>query len=370
MKPWQSKRRMTSTSFWEKLRFSSWVVLPLVLFIVAALGGLILVRQSSADPAVSTAPPVSCVGVNASDFSCWQSRYDTMVAQQSPEAAFVDFKANYNINPYVKSNCHQLAHVIGRAAAIKYKTLAETYKHGDQFCWSGYYHGAVEQIAQEIGPAKIVADMPSVCASFFKTKPYGFDHYNCVHGMGHGLMVVENDNLFKSLDLCDTYTDSWEQSSCYSGVFMENVMDSILPGHHTNYIKADDPLYPCTAVKQRYEADCYMMQTSHALVVENEDYSKVFSLCSTVQSPYDIDCYQSLGRDVSGNSSSDQATSIQLCMEGPTAVAQDNCFTGAVKDFISYYHSDTQGLALCAAIPDSTLSVSCTSTAHTYYQSF
>jgi hypothetical protein len=235
---------------------------------------------------------------------------------------------------------------------------------------SGYYHGAVEQIAQEIGPAKIVADMPSVCASFFKTKPYGFDHYNCVHGMGHGLMVVENDNLFKSLDLCDTYTDSWEQSSCYSGVFMENVMDSILPGHHTNYIKADDPLYPCTAVKQRYEADCYMMQTSHALVVENEDYSKVFSLCSTVQSPYDIDCYQSLGRDVSGNSSSDQATSIQLCMEGPTSVAQDNCFTGAVKDFISYYHSDTQGLALCAAIPDSTLSVSCTSTAHTYYQSF
>lgn len=353
----------------SKLRVHLWLALPVMLLVIASAGAFAIVHQSSAAPALSS-KPVVCSGSTASDFNCWQSRYNTVVAQQSPEAAFTDIKAAANTNSYVKSNCHQLTHVIGRAAAIKYKTLAVTYAHGDQYCWSGYYHGAVETIAKEIGPKKIVAELPTVCESFFKSKPYGFDHYNCVHGMGHGLMAVENDNLFTSLDDCNAYTDSWEAQSCYSGVFMENVMDSILPGHHTDYLKADDPLYPCTAVKQIYEQQCYLMQTSHALVVENYDYNKIFNLCGTIDPAYVATCYQSLGRDISGNSSSDQASTISRCMQGPTATAQTNCFTGAVKDFISYFHSESQGLAMCAAIPDSGLSVSCTSTAGVYYQSF
>lgn len=356
MKKWQS---------W--LRANLWIALPVLLVAGAAVAAVIILRTGSA----SAAPPPVCQGATAGEFSCWQARYNAMVAQQSPEAAFVDFKANYNTNPFVKSDCHQIAHVIGRAAARKYKTLEETYKHGDQFCWSGYYHGAIETVAGQIGPAKIVAQLPQVCASFFKTKPYGFDHYNCVHGMGHGLMAVEGDNLFKSLDICNSgYKDTWEQDSCFSGVFMENVMNEINPGQHSNYLKKDDPLYPCTAVKDRYKQQCYLMQTSHALIVENYDYNKVFSLCDGLASPYDATCLQSLGRDVSGQSGSDQARTIELCMEGPSYGDRDNCFTGAVKDFISYFHSDKQGLAMCAAIPDASLSSSCTSVAHSYYQSF
>jgi hypothetical protein len=37
-------------------------------------------------------------------------------------------------------------HVIGRTALDKYKTIADTYAHGDQFCWSGYYHGVMEEV--------------------------------------------------------------------------------------------------------------------------------------------------------------------------------------------------------------------------------
>lgn len=126
-----------------------------------------------------------------------------MVKQKSPEAAFTDFKEVYNTNAYVKGNCHQIAHVIGRAAAKKYGTLAETYKHGDNFCWSGYYHGAVETIANELGAANIVAQLNTVCAPFANAST--FERYNCVHGMGHGLMAVEDDNLFTSLALCDKF---------------------------------------------------------------------------------------------------------------------------------------------------------------------
>ncbi|HEU4966088.1 MAG TPA: hypothetical protein VFT53_01225 [Candidatus Saccharimonadales bacterium] len=341
----------------QRLRRFLWV-LP-----VAVLAGVGLVAWSLTHAQQRI---VSCTGADASQFGCWQQRYSAMVQQQSPEAAFVDFKQVYNTNAYVKSNCHQLAHVIGRAAAKKYVTLAETYRHGDNFCWSGYYHGAVEAIAGEIGAANIVAQINTVCAPFANASV--FERYNCVHGMGHGLMAVEDDNLFTALSLCDRFNGQWNQESCYSGVFMENVMNEINPGQHAKYLKADDPLYPCTAVADKYKEQCFLMQTSHALIVEKYDYAKVFAVCSTVAAPFDATCYQSLGRDISGQSSSDQSRTVALCMLGQTQAAQENCFVGAVKDFISYYHSDTQGMALCAAIPDATLSAGCAATGKTYYQ--
>lgn len=112
------------------------------------------------------------------------------------------------------------------------------------------------------------------------------------------------------------------------------------------------------------------MQTSHALLVEKEDFSKVFEVCSAVAPPFNLTCFQSLGRDASGQSSSDQTRTIDTCMLGASYEARDNCFIGAVKDFISYFHSDKQGLAMCAAIPDPNLAASCTSTGIEYYKSF
>lgn len=351
-----------------KLTSKLFVVLPVLLVLAASLAAFWILtgRTQFAEKGAI----VSCEGDQAAQFSCWQARYKAMVAKQSPAPAFADFRTNYEMNPYVKSNCHQIGHVIGRAASQKYETLAETYKQGDNFCWSGYYHGAIETVAAEIGKEKIVAQLSDVCRDFQTTSQYSFDHYNCVHGMGHGILAIQDDNLFSSLETCNGYMDSWQQDSCFSGVFMENVMNEVNPGKTSAYLKQDDPLYPCTAVEERYKQQCYLMQTSHALTVVSYDYAKVFELCSQIATPNDVTCYQSLGRDVSGQSSSDQARTIELCMLGATAVARENCFTGAVKDYISYHHSDVQGKALCVAIPDASLSSSCTNEAVAYYRSF
>jgi hypothetical protein len=57
-------------------------------------------------------------------------------------------------------------------------------------------------------------------------------------------------------------------------------------------------------------------------------------------------------------------------MQGVTDAARQNCFTGAVKDFMSYYHSDKQALAMCAAIPDGALAANCTAVGKAYYQTY
>ena len=348
-----------------------WWFVPLLIIVSASIAAVTVLNPPKPKPVAKTVPIPTCMGTNETSFSCWQKRYQKVVTTQSPEAAMAALKADAHKVPYVNSNCHQMTHVIGRASAQIYVSVAATYKHGDNYCWSGYYHGAIETIAQKIGSDKILSQINSVCADLAKEKQYGFDHFNCVHGMGHGLMAIQDDQLFTALKSCDSFEGNWQQESCYGGVFMENVMDAI---HHpltgSPYLKTDDPIYPCNAVEDRYKEQCFLMQTSHMLSVEGGDYSKVFALCATVDAPYNDTCDQSLGRDASGNSSSNQATTIEHCELGATTEAKKNCFTGAVKDFMSYYHSDKQAYAMCAAIPEPELAASCHADGEAYYKIF
>jgi hypothetical protein len=304
------------------------------------------------------------------DFECWRVHFEAQVASGQTKQAFADAKKGYDEIPYVKSNCHQLAHVIGRAAGKKYGDVSKAYAEGDNWCWSGFYHGVMESIAGVLGTEKVLSDINAICSGVRKESEYSFYHYNCVHGLGHGVMAIQDNKLFDALQSCTKMDGDWQQESCYGGVFMENVMNEINPGHKSDYLKTDDPLYPCTAVEDRFKQQCYLMQTSHALVVVSQDYNKVFALCAGVAEPYDATCFQSLGRDASGSTSSDLERTKALCQLGTTERARTNCYIGAVKDFISYFHDDKQGKALCAAIEEGTIAAVCTRTAKDYFETF
>ncbi len=306
---------------------------------------------------------------DAESLLCMEQQYKTFTKNHGVPAAFTKLKAAYAINPSVKTYCHQLSHVIGRTEADMVKNVDEAYSKGDNFCWSGYYHGVMESIVVKIGAKNLPAKLPTICAAIKAQKPYSFYHYNCVHGLGHGVMDVTDSNLFASLKMCDLLSNTWEKESCYGGVFMENEMDEVNPDHHSNYLKADQPMYPCTVVEQQYKYQCYLMQTSHALRVANYDFATVFTECSNIDATYIDVCYQSLGRDASGNSSSNVDKTKANCMLGANSDAQTNCIIGAVKDFVSYYHSDKQANDLCLSL-DNSLQQICQTTKTQYYKTF
>ena len=310
---------------------------------------------------------VDCSGASANDYACYQQRYQSLVNDSGVEAAFTDLKNEYEKGGLVKDQCHQLTHVIGRAATDLYGDLSSAYGRGDNFCWSGYYHGAMEAIVAKIGPEKILDEANTVCADLGKHQPYSFYHYNCVHGLGHGFMGVQENELFESLQTCDTLKDDWEKESCYSGVFMENIMAQNNPSHPSKYLKADQPLYPCDEVETEYKTQCYLMQTSYALQTQGNDFTKVFELCGTVEDDFRPTCYQSVGRDASSNSVSEVTKTNATCMLGQDYEARSNCVVGAVKDFISYYNSDKQAKELCESF-DADLRAVCLETAEEYYK--
>ena len=308
-----------------------------------------------------------CLGAKHSDFSCYDELFKNLTNEKGTAASFGLLRKIYPINDYVRSQCHPITHVIGRTAALLYPTAAEAYKYGDSYCWSGYYHGVLETMVFKIGYENLSKSLNDICAPLEQARKYSFDHFNCVHGLGHGVMAVYGDDLFESLKACDALTDWWNRSSCWGGVFMENVIvDNTY--HNSRFLKPEDPHYPCNAVGDAYKQTCYLMQTSYMLKVNNQDFDKVFALCSQTEDAYKNTCYQSLGRDASGGSLSEVAPTVAKCSYGDDTNQISNCIIGASKDFVSYFHGTSEAREFCKAWADPKLREVCDSTVTAYAQ--
>ncbi len=312
--------------------------------------------------------PSECKGTESADFSCYEKLYENLVTEKGIPAAFRDLKARYETNSYVKSQCHPLTHVIGRVAAQSFQNVSDAYTKGDNFCWSGYYHGVLETFVGRIGLKNLPQKIDAVCQSLNADKRYSFDYFNCVHGLGHGLMAITDDEFYQSLNYCDSLRGDWEQQSCAGGVFMENIIVDGL-NHVTKYLDPMRPQFPCDGSSDKYKSACYIMQTSYMLKINGSDFSKTYAWCRDA-GKYQEACDQSLGRDASGRTVSNGPKTHDICMLGSDNVERKNCIIGAVKDFISYFHSTTQAGVLCALFEDKALKTTCTDTAKEYYKSF
>lgn len=311
---------------------------------------------------------LSC-GSDTGAFQCYENHYRELIEGAGAAAAVADLKARYAADAYAKAQCHSLMHVIGRIAAEQFSTVGEAYKYGDSFCWSGYYHGVLESFAARVGLNDLRAKLNDVCADIPGKERYSFDYYNCVHGLGHGIMALTNTELFESLSYCDSLAGAWEQVSCASGAYMENVIVDGL-NHVTKYLKPDDPLYPCNASPEKYKQTCYLMQTSYMLKINGGDFAKTFEWCRGAEEGQQNTCYLSLGRDASGRSASNVARTKAMCDLGTTVDEKTYCALGAVKDFISYFHSDVQGKTFCNTFEEEAIRDRCLAEAATYYSFF
>jgi hypothetical protein len=291
-----------------------------------------------------------------------------LVDKYGVDVAFSDLKKRYTLDPYVVTSCHPLTHVIGREAVTLYPSVSEAYMHGDSFCWSGYYHGVLEGIVKKIGADNLPKEINTICAAIPGKASYSFDYYNCVHGLGHGIMELADDDVFSSLKTCDLLTGNWEQQSCYSGVFMENVITFERDGSAPD-LQTAHPLYPCTTVANQYKFQCYLGQTSFVLAQNGGDFKATFDLCANVDASYRAVCDQSLGRDAANYANHDGPTTKSTCSLSTDVSDVDNCVIGAVKEIISYYHAIDQANAFCNLFSDPEKS-SCLTTAQQYFAIF
>lgn len=227
-----------------------------------------------------------------------------------------------------ESECHQRAHVAGRMAFEVFGPAA--FVLGSHGCQSGSLHGTIEALFAQRGTANLAGDVATLCSGEVNE----FDLHNCLHGVGHGIMAWTNYELHEALRLCDAVPVDLKPEACYSGVFMENVVGGLsgAMGHYSDYLLADDPIYPCDVVAERYRPDCYFYQTSHMMRVLNYDVEAVARLCADAPQPSRLHCFGSLGRDVAAVVSDDPASAIAYCRYATTDDQETECLAGAVQN--------------------------------------
>jgi len=278
---------------------------------------------------------------------CYEQAFGNLAYNKGPKRAIAEFDETLATNDAVRGNCHRIVHMIGSASLARFDgDVAQAFALGSATCWSGYYHGILERAFAEVSsPAEVKAVSRTICddPDIERTT---FLLYQCVHGLGHGLMIYSGYDLPWALEICDALAEDWDQTSCTGGVFMENISSSY--GIDSKWVRDDDPLYPCPAMKERHKLYCYLMVTSRINELNGFDWKQTAAACGTVESGWASTCFESYGRDASGWTLEEPAKIAPLCELAGRH--ETSCVYGAVRDLASFDPSGKRATRLCSVV--------------------
>ena len=291
-----------------------------------------------------------CTPGRAGFSTCLEQAYGNLVFDVGPRVTLDRLEAAIASDPAVERGCHRIVHTVGSAALARANgNVGAAFAEGDSTCWSGYYHGILERALKGATEESVlVARIRAVCADVL-AGPNRFAAYQCVHGLGHGLMIRSGLNLPYSLEMCTRLATPWEQTSCDGGVFMENFNTSY--GVKSRFVKDDQPLYPCPAVAERHKLYCYLQITDRILQLNGYDFEAAGRTCLQAERAWVATCFQSYGRSASGTSRRDRAKLLRLCQLAPAAGRSD-CVYGAVRDIASNDAGGARARSYCAAVAE------------------
>jgi hypothetical protein len=283
---------------------------------------------------------------------CYEQAFGNVAYYQGPKAALALFAKQMAANPAVEAGCHRIAHKIGSASLARYHgNIPKAFAQGSSICWSGYYHGILERAFYGISSeAGLIKAARRVCASpGLQSNEWLL--YQCVHGLGHGLMISTGYDLPFALRVCDKLQTSWDQTSCTGGVYMENVnaANGTSIGFKTPWVRDNDLVYPCDApVAKGHELYCYLMVTSRILAANGYDWEATAKTCAHVASAWIATCFQSFGRDADGTTRQDPVRDRELCrLAGKW---EGECVYGVVRDMTANYAGGRQASGFCRIV--------------------
>lgn len=281
------------------------------------------------------------------DSVCRRQAFGNVAFREGAKPALDLFEEKQRSDSAVEGDCHRIAHTIGAASLQHYKgSVAQALSAGRSTCWSGYYHGVVEHAFSGTPQTELPAKSRSICVGDDIRKT-SYIAYQCVHGLGHGLMIHTGYDLPESLRVCDLLTTDWDRTSCHAGVFMENISSSY--GVKSRWLRDNDLIYPCNVVKEKHKLYCYLMLTSRILESNGYDWKKTVTMCLKSEKAWIATCFQSLGRDASGNTRQNAPQILEICaLAGKQA---RECIYGAARDIVSNDAGPKRAIPLCNGAP-------------------
>jgi hypothetical protein len=285
------------------------------------------------------------------------------------------------------SEGHIVTHMIGIQGYRGAERVGESFAECTPIHQSGCYHGVIQAYFGELrGAAEGATLTPGLldglCAAYREAEDDQWLRFQCLHGLGHGVMLVRDHHLPGALEACDLLSSGWEREVCYGGAFMESVITATRPHHghvgaavaahaehphhehghdgHATPTAAVEPFpalnpedlhHPCSALPERYGFACYGMQTAVMLHLLDGDIAATAAACRQAPDPILRSvCHRSLGRDINAITHGRHGRSAALCALAADA-DRPACHAGVVKNVIDVTADAGSGVSYCRLAP-------------------
>lgn len=263
----------------------------------------------------------------------------TLVDERDPAAALAELAALMQSNYRVADYCHPLIHEVGHRGYAKYGDFAAAMKFQDRTCISGYGHGVIEEHFSK--SQDIFAAIKTACAIYAKGS---FEEWTCLHGIGHGVMYYAENDLMRAIDLCETLETEFEQVNCMDGAYMENFnSDSVQ--HVSNFVRPDDPSYPCPSQKEKFKGACYLYTGKYHLSLHH-DYVAALRWCQGVETAFVASCTAGIGGEAMKENITDPKLVEKICLSGDKAQVAP-CIDGMIGLFLSHEGGAERAAEVC-----------------------
>ena len=342
-------------------RIAAFGLLTLTALVLGALAVVVIADSGSGTPQpTTTAAPLHPVAGNfkqdgtvlddcsEEELPCLEQAYGNIAYRSGPLKALRVLEEEIGSQT---NGCHRIAHNIGSASLARFGgNVGQTFAEGSSACASGYYHGVLSRALVNVksyGAGALGAVARGLCTGE-KVRALAELEYQCLHGLGHGLMITTGFNLPTSLEVCDHLPGKWKATSCNGGVFMENFFTSY--GGQSPWVREDDPVYPCNEVAEEDKQTCYQLVTSRILRVIGVDWERTAEICASVEKNWVASCFESYGRDVAGQTHRDPEEILKLCAVARPYGGERECIRFAALDMVANDKSGRQAAGLCDEI--------------------
>jgi len=137
----------------------------------------------------------------------------------------------------------------------------------------------------------------------------------------------------------------WAVRACNGGVFMENFFTSY--GVQSPWVRDENPVYPCNWVAEEDKRPCYQLVTSRILRVVGVDWERTAEICASIESAWVASCFESYGRDASGQTHRDAEAILDICAVARPYGGEPSCVQFAAMDHVENFAGGNEAAAFC-----------------------
>jgi len=258
---------------------------------------------------------------------------------------------------------HEFAHIVGRTQA-KVKGV-----NGDSFleCPDDYLYGCPHGFfEQALGDSEgdTVSVSTQICEGV-ETHPVQRSRFYCYHGVGHGILMAKQNDIYETVRLCDGLPYPNAMRGCWQGAFMENINAAITGQDRESVFSDKDPLRPCNNFPVKKQWECYENHSAYLMKFFDNDIVQSARSCLKAHKDTMPACILSLAQFATnpgwqevilgknpefGGQGSFLKNAVHICNQFPKET-QHQCHMSAMNNALNYDQYG-QAVGYCSLLPE------------------